>query len=91
LSAILGRHGLVIERSAAYGMQPRSSRLLDLGMWFLTHQRERALWWYNRVFMPIGLKFQRKLDFGAGLIAARDIDEILMICRKSARSSVSGY
>jgi SAM-dependent methyltransferase len=91
LPEMLGRHGLTIERSAVYGMQPRSSRLLDLGMWFLTNQRERALWWYNRVFMPIGLKFQKKLDFGAGLIAAHDVDEILMICRKSAQLSVSGY
>jgi len=91
LTEILGRHGFAIERSARYGMQPRSSRLLDLGMWFLIHQRERALWWYNRVFMPLGLKFQKKLDFGPGLIAARDADEILMICRKSARASVSGY
>ena len=91
LTEILGRHGLTIERSAAYGMQPRSSRLLDLGMWYLTHQRRRALWWYNRVFMPIGLKFQKKLDFATGLIAARNVDEILMVCRKSARPSVSGY
>jgi SAM-dependent methyltransferase len=91
LTEILGRHGLTIERSAVYGMQPRSSRLLDLGMWYLTHQRERALWWYNRVFMPIGLKFQKKLDFATGLIAAHDVDEILMVCRKSARVSVSGY
>jgi SAM-dependent methyltransferase len=91
LTEILGRHGFAIERSAVYGMQPRSSRLLDLGIWFLTHQRQRALWWYNRVFMPLGLKFQKKLDFGAGLIAARDVDEILMICRKVSRPSVSGY
>jgi SAM-dependent methyltransferase len=91
LTETLGRHGFTIERSAVYGMQPRSSRLLDLGMWFLIHQRERAFWWYNRVFMPIGLKFQKKLDFGAGLIAAGDVDEILMICRKSVRGSVSGY
>ena len=88
LTGILARHGLTIERSAVYGMQPRSSRLLDLGMWFLTHQRERALWWYNRVLMPLGLKFQKKLDFGTGLIAARDVDEILMICRKSVRAVV---
>jgi SAM-dependent methyltransferase len=91
LSGILDRHGLKIERSAAYGMQPRSSRLLDLGMWYLTNQRERALWWYNRVFMPMGLRFQKKLQLGAGLIAARDADEILMICRKTAGASVSGY
>jgi SAM-dependent methyltransferase len=91
LTELLGRHGLTVERSAVYGMQPRSSRLLDLGMWFLTNQRERALWWYNRVFMPLGLKFQKKLEFDAGLIAARDVDEILMICRKSALPSVSEY
>jgi SAM-dependent methyltransferase len=84
LTELLGRHGLGIEQSAVYGMQPKSSRLLDLGMWFLTHQRERALWWYNRVFMPLGVKFQKKLDLRAGLIGARDVDEILMICRKSA-------
>jgi SAM-dependent methyltransferase len=89
LTEILGRHGLTIERSAVYGMQPRSSRLLDWGMWFFTHERERALWWYNRVFMPIGLMFQKKLTFGAGLIAAGDVDEILMICRKAPGDAVS--
>ena len=91
LTGLLDRHGLCIERSCVYGMQPRSSRLLDLGMWFLTHQPARALWWYNRVFMPLGLKFQKKLELETGLIAARDVDEILMICRKSASASVSGY
>lgn len=84
LADTLSRHGLRIERSAAYGMQPRSSWLLDLGMWFLTHQRERALWWYNRVFMPLGLRSQKALEFGTGLIGTRDVDEILMVCRKHA-------
>lgn len=89
LEDTLGRHGLRIERSAVYGMQPRSSRLLDLGMWFLTHQPARALWWYNRVFMPLGLKLQRPLDFGAGLIGTHDVDEILMVCRKVGRGALS--
>ncbi|HEX4153189.1 MAG TPA: class I SAM-dependent methyltransferase [Steroidobacteraceae bacterium] len=83
LVSTLSPHGLDIERSAAYGMQPKSSRLLDLGMWWLTHQRARALWWYNRVFMPLGLRFQKGLIFGAGLIDSSRVDEILMVCRKS--------
>jgi SAM-dependent methyltransferase len=91
LTETLDPHGLAIERSAVYGMQPRSSWLLDAGMWFLTHQRERALWWYNRVIMPIGLRFQNELTFGTGLIATRDVDEILMICRKGSPAPVSGY
>jgi hypothetical protein len=78
----LAEHRLLVERSAVFGMQPKSSRLLDLGMWWLTHQRERALCWYNRVFMPLGLRFQKKLDIHAGIIATDQVDEILMICRK---------
>jgi hypothetical protein len=64
-------------------MQPKSSRVLDLGMWWLTHQRERAMWWYNRVFMPLGLRFQKSLSFAAGLIDTAEVDEILMVCRKA--------
>jgi SAM-dependent methyltransferase len=82
LATKLSRRRLNVERSAEFGMQPKSSRLLDLGMWWLTHRRERALWWYNRAFMPMGLRFQRKLDFHAGMIGTDDVDEIFMVCRK---------
>jgi SAM-dependent methyltransferase len=82
LAKKLTEHRLVVERSALYGMQPRSSRLLDLGMWWLTHRREQALWWYNRAFMPLGLRFQKKLDFQTGMMDAAQVDEVLMVCRK---------
>ncbi|HEY1725049.1 MAG TPA: methyltransferase domain-containing protein [Steroidobacteraceae bacterium] len=82
LSAKLAQHGLIIERSAVYGMQPRSSRLLDLGMWWLTHHRERALWWYNRVFMPLGLLMQSDLVLEPGMIDLSSVDEVLLVCRK---------
>lgn len=83
LAKKLTEHRLVVERSAVYGMQPRSSRLLDLGMWWLTHRREQALWWYNRAFMPMGLRFQKKLDFHIGMMDAEQVDEVLMVCRKA--------
>jgi SAM-dependent methyltransferase len=83
IAAKLAAHGLSIERSAAYGMQPKSSRLLDIGQWYLTHKRERAMWWYNRVFMPLGLRFQRPLAIGEGLIDTAGVDEILLVCRKN--------
>ena len=82
IEAKLAAHGFVIERSAVYGMQPKSSRLLDLGQWYLTHQRERAMWWYNRVFMPVGLRFQKPLQWRAGLIDAAGVDEVLLLCRR---------
>jgi SAM-dependent methyltransferase len=82
LSARLAQNGFEPERSAVHGMQPQSSKLLDLGMWFLTHQRERAMWWYNRVFMPIGLRFQKPLSWSEGLVADAGVDTVLVICRR---------
>lgn len=78
----LDRCGFGIERSAVYGMQPKSSRLLDLGMWFLDHHRERAMWWYNRIFMPLGLRMQKPLVFADGLIDDDNVDTVLILCRK---------
>jgi hypothetical protein len=53
-----------------------------MGMWWLTHHRERAMWWYNRAFMPIGLRFQKPLELSAGMIPTDSVDEILLVCRK---------
>jgi SAM-dependent methyltransferase len=78
----LANYGFEVKQSAVYGMQPKSSRLLDIGMWFLTHRRKRALWWYNNVFMPLGVRFQNKLELFPGMIAAENVDEILLVCQK---------
>ena len=78
----LTSHGLTVERSAIYGMQPKSTRLLDLGIWWLTHHRERAMWWYNRALMPLGVRFQKKLELASGMLDATGIDELLLVCRK---------
>jgi SAM-dependent methyltransferase len=82
LLEILSNHRLRVERTAIFGMQPRSSRLVNLGMWWLLHHRERAMWWYNHVFMQLGLRFQKKLRFSPGMIASDDVDEVLLVCRR---------
>lgn len=79
----LRAHGFAVEQSAVYGMQPKSSRLLDLGMWHLEHNRERAMWWYNHVFMPLGVRFQKKLVLVPGMIDGADVAEIILLCRKA--------
>jgi SAM-dependent methyltransferase len=83
LAALLAPLKLTIEHSAVFGMQPKSSKLLDLGVWYMTHQRERAMWWYNHVFMPLGAYFQRPLRLRPGLIETSGVDEVLLVCRKS--------
>lgn len=80
----LAANGLVVERSAVFGMKPRSSRLVDLGMWWLVNHRERAMRAYNRMFMPLGLRFQKALRWSPGLGATEGVDEILLVCRKQA-------
>lgn len=82
LLALLAAHDLVLERSAAYGMQPSNPRLLDFGLWWLKNRRRQAMWWYNRVLLPLGMLFQKRLKFVDGLIDAPGIDEIVLVCRK---------
>jgi len=85
LLAQLSHHDLTLERSAIYGMQPRSRMLSRMGAWFLTRQRERAMHWYNRVFMPLGLMFEGRLRLVPGMIDTTGVDEVLLVCRKSHR------
>jgi hypothetical protein len=63
-------------------MQPRSSRLTNLGMWWLTHHRAWAMWWYNRAFMPLGVYFQKKLVLEPGMMDPDGVDEVFLMCRK---------
>ncbi len=87
LVAKLARHGLAVERSAAYGMQPRSSRLVDLGMWWIKHRREQAMWWYNHLIMPLAVRFEKPLALAPGMIATEKVDEILLVCRREGSGS----
>ncbi|MDR3445283.1 MULTISPECIES: methyltransferase domain-containing protein [unclassified Dyella] len=83
IAARLATHGWRIEQSAVYGMQPSSPTLLALGEKYLTQHRERALWWYNRVFMPIGLRLQKPLSWQPGLVPSTGVDEVLLLCRRT--------
>lgn len=84
LPPTLRRFSLVIERSASFGMHPRSSRLVGFGMRYLMRRRARAMWWYNQVFMPLALRFAAPLKLVQGLADATTHDGLLLICRKHA-------
>jgi SAM-dependent methyltransferase len=79
----LAQHGLAVERSAVYGMKPKSSAVVDLGMRLLEKHRERSMWWYRNLLMPLSLRFQKKLEFHPGLIPTEQVDEVLLVCRKT--------
>ncbi len=89
LLALLAENDLVLEKSAAYGMQPAAPVLLNLGLWWLKHRRREAMWWYNKILMPMGMFFQKKLKFAEGLNTAAGTDEIVLVCRKRTSSALS--
>ena len=89
LAALLAAHGFAPARSAAFGMQPRASWLARLGAWFLANQPGRALWWYDRVLMPLALRCQRPLALRDGAVPAGGIDEILLLCHRLPASAAT--
>lgn len=82
LVSLLAANGFTVERSAAYGMQPRSPRLMRFGMWMLRRHHRHAMRWYNRVLLPIALRFQPRLHFRPGLIVGEGVDEVAVVCRR---------
>ena len=82
LLAILEEQSLVVEQSAGFGMQPRSGWLLDFAVWGLTHRPVQAMRWYNRIFLPLGLRLQKPLAWAPGLLDVAEVDEILLVCRR---------
>ncbi len=83
LKQMLGDAGIEVQRSAIFGMKPKSSWLLDFGMWFLKTHPKTAMRYYNRLFMPIALKRQAKLQLVDGWIETDGVDEVLLVCRKA--------
>jgi SAM-dependent methyltransferase len=81
LRALIDAHSLVIEQSAVFGMQPNNPWLLDYGVSMMTKHRRRAMSWYNRVFMPLGMFFQKKLTFTRGLMNTDGVHEVALVCR----------
>jgi SAM-dependent methyltransferase len=82
LLATLRRHGFSVEASAPFGIKPRAPRLTAFGMAQLQRHRRRALWWYNHVIMPLGLRLQSPLALQSGILPTADLDEALFVCRK---------
>ena len=83
---LLQAHDLVLERSAIFGMEPRSRLLLQLAAWGMRYHPERAMRWYNAVIMPLGLRLQRPLALAPGMIDATGVGEILLVCRRAGES-----
>ena len=83
LLARLSAHGFTVKKSAAYGMQPKSSAALNFGIWFLNHRRRIAMLWYTYILMPLALRFQKKLILSDGLADTRDAGDIFLLCQRS--------
>jgi SAM-dependent methyltransferase len=85
LLELLRGHGIVLEQSAIYGMEPKQKWLLDLAAWGMTRRWDQAVRWYNKYFLPIGLRIKKPLAWSPGLVDVAGVGEIALICRRVAR------
>ena len=89
LLTILEQHSFVLEQSAGFGMQPRNQWMLDFAVWGLTERRVKAMRWYNRFLLPLGLLLQRRLAWAPGLIDVAKVDELLLVCRRGGQRAAA--
>jgi SAM-dependent methyltransferase len=82
LLGILEANRFSVVKSARFGMQPSSSRLLGLGLWLLAKQPAPALFCYNWLFLPLRLRLQKQLRFLPGMIENPSAAELILLCRR---------
>ena len=87
LLGLIAANGLVVEKSAVFGMQSNNPRLLRLAVKGLTEHRAAAIRWYNWLFLPIGMLLQKRLRWTNGLMDLAGVHEILLVCRREASSA----
>lgn len=80
-------YGFSLEQSAVFGMEPRNRWMLDFSVWALTRRRVKAMRWYNKFFLPLGLFLQPRLALQRGLIDVTGVDELLLVCRYRAEAA----
>ncbi len=86
LEELLSAEQFAVEQSAAYGMKPRSPRLIKFGMSWLQNRRREAMFWYNWLALPLAMWLQKDLQFTKGLNVPAEADELLIVCRRLPRS-----
>jgi len=82
LLALLAKNNLVVEKSAVFGMQPNNPRMLKYAVKVMTEHRTAATRWYNWLFLPLGMLFQKRLKFTDGLMDLTQVYEVLLVCRR---------
>jgi len=90
LQALLARHGLVVERSVAFGMESKNPALVYLTVQGLTRRHTLAVHLYNWLFLPLGMWFQKRLMMVDGLMDLTEVDEVLLVCRRSHSDEGAG-
>ena len=90
LRELIEERGLVVEKSAVFGMQPNNPTVLRYTVRALTEFLPTAIRWYNWLFLPLGILCQKRLKLADGLIDLTNVLEILLVCRRGALSRPAG-
>lgn len=86
LIGLLQRHAIELQQSAIYGMEPKQKWLLELAAWGMTRHWDQAIRWYNKYFLPLGLRNQKDLAWVPGLVDVAKVGEIVLVCRRGRRA-----
>ncbi len=85
LNYILEMNGFEVIQSGVFGMKPKSSFLVNCGMWFLKYFPNISMACYNRV-LPHYASHQEPLKLWEGMLPLDNLGEIFMVCKRKART-----
>jgi SAM-dependent methyltransferase len=85
VEAVLASHGFRILKSAEFGILPRCRAMVKIGAWVLSRFRGPAVWFEDRLVLPLARLFQRPIRWSPGYTPSGKAAGVLLCCRKAER------
>jgi len=82
LVEILEQNGLEVLRSATFGILPRNRLLVRTAAWMLSRLRGPAIWFEDRLVLPIAGLLAKRLRLKSGFHTEEDVDGVILLCEK---------
>ena len=90
LEDLILRAGFQVERSAAFGLQPRFRSLMWVGSLGLRTFPSAAAWFEDRLWLPIHRRLQKPIDWTSGFAVPPRADGVIVVAKRCETASNIG-
>lgn len=85
--SLIEKSGFEVLRSAGSGILPANRRFVQIGAWVLARVRAPAVWFEDRIVLPIARLFEKRVEWREGFHVPPGAAGVILVCRRARDES----